>query len=170
MIQQWDWTKPLRTGILLRSEDKVGAIRRATPFLSCVHFIWRTKTKGQFGAVWCSLNDLSNRLGFFFPGFCFPICHRQIPFTKDNMSTLLKYKTTKTIYKAPFFLLLCSMHIKLPCLVTMKISKLGLNSWAHLFADGQGAADHAWCVASVLNRLLLQTDLCLDPTCHLLSV
>ena len=57
------------------------------------------------------------------------------------------------------------MHIKLPCLVTMKISKLGLNSWAYLFADGQGAADHAWCVASVLNRLLLQTDLCLDPTC-----
>ena len=81
------------------------------------------------------------------------------------MSTLLKYKTTKTIYKAPFFLLLCSMHIKLPCLVTMNISKLGLNSWAHLFADGQGAADHAWCVARVLNRLLLQTDLCLDPTC-----
>ena len=42
---------------------------------------------------------------------------------------------------------LCSMHIKLPCLVTMKISKLGLNSWAYLFADGQGAADHAFCAA-----------------------
>lgn len=44
------------------------------------------------------------------------------------------------------------------------------NSWAHLFADRQGATDHAWCVTSVLNRLMVQTDLCLDPMCHLLSV